>query len=257
MTSAKRITEEECWFVIGAHQAGATERECSDLSGLSKTITHNIINNFKKQGSPHATKLSVNALLNASKPTNKVKSQQLMKNQAMKPRKRGRPPNPIEEPFFTEGIIRQVMYEARKSDQKKAISYSPPIYPLDRLNTPPSDEDSQHVKRQRRDSSIILTEELPPTPRSVEAMDESSDEENVYKKAQEQEWTIEEDEQLLTHILNLPLNNFKWKGLESHFGDRHMAKMCAERWNFLKKQLMKDMRTVIKEEKASVNSSVL
>lgn len=67
MTSAKRITEEECWFVIGAHQAGASERECSDLSGLSKTITHNIINNFKKQGSPHATKLSVNALLNTSK----------------------------------------------------------------------------------------------------------------------------------------------------------------------------------------------
>jgi hypothetical protein len=64
--ATKRITEEECWFVIGAHQAGATERQCSELSGLSKTITHNIITNFKKLGSPHASKLSLSALLNTT-----------------------------------------------------------------------------------------------------------------------------------------------------------------------------------------------
>lgn len=61
----KQISEKDCWFVIGAHQAGATERQCSDLSGLSKTITHNIITNFKKMGSPHASSLSVNALMNS------------------------------------------------------------------------------------------------------------------------------------------------------------------------------------------------
>lgn len=60
----KQISEQDCWFVIGAHQAGATERQCSELSGLSKTVTHNIIHNFKKLGSPHASKLSVIALLN-------------------------------------------------------------------------------------------------------------------------------------------------------------------------------------------------
>lgn len=59
----KRVTEEECWFVIGAHQAGASERQCSELSGLSKTIIHKIIRSFKKLGSPHASKLSVEALL--------------------------------------------------------------------------------------------------------------------------------------------------------------------------------------------------
>lgn len=60
----KQISEQDCWFIIGAHQAGATERQCSELSGLSKTVTHNIIHNFKKLGSPHASKLSVIALLN-------------------------------------------------------------------------------------------------------------------------------------------------------------------------------------------------
>lgn len=63
--SLKQISEKDCWFIIGAHQAGATERQCSDLSGLSKTITHNIITNFKKMGSPHASSLSVNALMNS------------------------------------------------------------------------------------------------------------------------------------------------------------------------------------------------
>lgn len=59
----KQVSEEDCWFVIGAHQAGASERQCSELSGLSKTVTHNIIRNFKKLGSPHASNLSVDALL--------------------------------------------------------------------------------------------------------------------------------------------------------------------------------------------------
>jgi hypothetical protein len=59
----KRISEKDCWFVIGAHQAGATERQCAALSGLSKTVIHNIITNFKKMGSPHATTLSMDALL--------------------------------------------------------------------------------------------------------------------------------------------------------------------------------------------------
>lgn len=63
----KKISEKDCWFVIGAHQAGATERQCSELSGLSKTITHNIITNFKKMGSPHASSMSsVNALMNST-----------------------------------------------------------------------------------------------------------------------------------------------------------------------------------------------
>lgn len=58
-----KISEKDCWFVIGAHQAGATERQCAALSGLSKTVIHNIITNFKKMGSPHATTLSMDTLL--------------------------------------------------------------------------------------------------------------------------------------------------------------------------------------------------
>lgn len=120
------------------------------------------------------------------------------------------------------------------------------MYPLDRLDTPPSDEDHQQLKRQRRHSSIA-TDELPPTPRSITTMDESSDEETEIKK----DWTLDDDEELLTHVLGLPTINIKWKQVETQFGDRHMAKMCAERWDYLKKQLLKDVRTVKKEENDS------
>lgn len=68
----KQVSEEECWFIIGAHQAGASERYCSELSGLSKTITHNIIQNFKKLGSPHASNLSMNTLLNKQNKKSKL-----------------------------------------------------------------------------------------------------------------------------------------------------------------------------------------
>jgi hypothetical protein len=124
------------------------------------------------------------------------------------------------------------------------------MYPLDRLNTPPSDDDTM-MKRQRRGSSI-LTEELPPTPRSMLTLDELSDDETGVMEAKKTKgWTLEEDEQLLTHVLGLPMNNFKWKSLESQFGDRHMAKMCAERWDYIKKQILNDARTIVKEEEAS------
>ncbi|KAI8077600.1 hypothetical protein BDF21DRAFT_421370 [Thamnidium elegans] len=238
----KQISEQDCWFVIGAHQAGATERQCSELSGLSKTVTHNIIHNFKKLGSPHASKLSVVALLNNTQPTNKRKNDEISKNEPTKPRKRGRPRKPLEAPFFTEAIVRNALLEARMD--QKSTTYSPNLYPLDRLNTPPSDGEQHHTQKRQRRGSSIITEDLPPTPHSIVAMDDTSDEETETTN----EWQVEDDEQLLAHVLGVPLNNFKWKKVETQFGDRHMAKMCSERWEFLKKQLIKDMRAIVKEK---------
>lgn len=123
------------------------------------------------------------------------------------------------------------------------------MYPLDRLNTPPTDDDHHQLKRQRRQSSIA-TDELPPTPRSMTAMDESSDEETTELK---KDWTLEDDEELLAHVFSLPTTNLKWKLVETQFADRHRAKMCAERWDYIKKQLLNDVRTVTKEEKDTLS----
>lgn len=129
---------------------------------------------------------------------------------------------------------------------------SPAIYPLDRLNTPPTDEESQRhcspspdkdAKRRRS----IKEDMLPPTPRSIIALDESDDE--LYDDdGGHSLWTMEDDKELLEHVFGLPTKNIKWKAVETQFDDRHLAKMCCERWDYLKKQLIKDIHHVLNEQ---------
>lgn len=52
MFTGKDIPIEKRWYVVGAHQAGASERQCARLSGLSKTAVHGIIKSFTETGSP-------------------------------------------------------------------------------------------------------------------------------------------------------------------------------------------------------------
>lgn len=124
---------------------------------------------------------------------------------------------------------------------------SPAMYPLDRLNTPPTDEESHHSpvssekKTRRRES--IKEDMLPSTPRSIIALDESDDDESGNTM-----WTMEDDKELLEHVLGLPMKNIKWKAVETQFDDRHLAKMCSERWDYLKKQLIKDIHQVLIEQ---------
>lgn len=253
--SLKKISEKDCWFVIGAHQAGATERQCSELSGLSKTITHNIITNFKKMGSPHASNMSsVNALMNSTDKKRKMKDTEGSKDV---PRKRGRPRKPIEAPFFTRSIVREVFTQAR-TDQPMYDNNSvksPAMYPLDRLNTPPTDEESQRHHSPSHDKDVkrrrsIKEDMLPSTPRSIIALDESDDElyDDDGDDGGHSLWTMEDDRELLEHVLGLPTKNIKWKAVETQFDDRHLAKMCSERWDYLKKQLIKDIHHVLNEQ---------
>ena len=94
---------------------------------------------------------------------------------------------------------------------------------------------------------LIEEEQLPPTPHSIVTLDESSDEENGALD-HEKDWSMKDDKELLEHVLGLPMNHLKWKCLEAQFNNRHMAKMCAERWELLKKQLLKDTQHVLNEQ---------
>ncbi|KAI8062809.1 uncharacterized protein B0P05DRAFT_556203 [Gilbertella persicaria] len=226
--SLSKISDKDCWFVIGAHQAGASERQCAELSGLSRRVIHNIITNFRKLGSPHANQLSLDNLIDSA--CESVPSEKNPKVTKTAPRKRGRPPKPKEAPFFTENIVRKALTEARKY---QIVNNTASAFPLDRLNTPPTDEDSLtldplKVRRSSREDDI-----LPATPRSI-TLDDSDDE----------EWSLEEDKELLMHVLGSNVKNVKWKELEGQFGDRHLAKMCSERWEFIKEQLLKDITSL-------------
>lgn len=154
------------------------------------------------------------------------------------PRKRGRPRKPAEEPFFTQSLVNHALKEARKQYKVKnlkndlsrvqilIILQKPPfIYPLERPDTPPTDEEAENLK----------IRELPSTPRSSPLLDESDDEKM-------EDWSLNDDKELLSHVLGLPLKHIKWKQVEQNFQDRHLAKMCADRWEYLKKQLIKDIQ---------------
>lgn len=53
MTRTKE-TEDQAkrWMIIGAYQAGATERKIARISGLSTTAVRHIILNFQQNGTP-------------------------------------------------------------------------------------------------------------------------------------------------------------------------------------------------------------
>ncbi|KAI7904588.1 uncharacterized protein BX663DRAFT_502891 [Cokeromyces recurvatus] len=241
--SLRQVSEKDCWFVIGAHQAGASERQCSELSGLSKTVTHNILANFKKMGSPHASNLSVSALLD----NNNKKRKMSNISEKSTSRKRGRPRKPAEPPFFTEFIVRDVLYEARKNQTISCQHNNSSNY---RLDTPPNDDEefnenllsaNNKIIKKRRSSEDNANTALPLTPRSFTTLD---DEEEKNDLDEEKIWTIEDDKELLEHVLELPMKYVKWKELETKFDDRHLAKMCYERWEYIKKQMLKDVKNV-------------
>jgi hypothetical protein len=53
---ARDGAESKRWLIIGAHQAGATEKHIARISGLSKTAVRNIILNYQRTGTPSMPK---------------------------------------------------------------------------------------------------------------------------------------------------------------------------------------------------------
>lgn len=45
--------EAKRWLIIGAHQAGASEKHVARISGLSRTAVRNIILNYQRTGTPN------------------------------------------------------------------------------------------------------------------------------------------------------------------------------------------------------------
>jgi transposase len=45
-------SEAKRWLIIGAHQAGASEKRVARISGLSKTAVRHIILNYQRTGNP-------------------------------------------------------------------------------------------------------------------------------------------------------------------------------------------------------------
>ncbi|SAM03442.1 hypothetical protein [Absidia glauca] len=51
-TTSKNASDAKRWLIIGAHQAGASEKRVARISGLSKTAVRHIILNYQRTGDP-------------------------------------------------------------------------------------------------------------------------------------------------------------------------------------------------------------
>ncbi|KAI7886150.1 hypothetical protein K492DRAFT_203473 [Lichtheimia hyalospora FSU 10163] len=168
-------TESDCWLVIGAHQAGATEGRCAEIAGLTRSAAHKIISNFKKLGSPQASTVnSASVFLTSHK--RRRNDYEYQDSPSPGPRKRGRPRKMI---YATEGLIRDTI---GGNHNKKAHDNEP----------------------------------------------------------SNNEWTEHDDRLLLSHVLGVP-QNFKWKELETIFEQKHLSKICRDRWTLLRKEMLKDI----------------
>ncbi|KAI9020148.1 hypothetical protein CLU79DRAFT_755911 [Phycomyces nitens] len=255
------ISEADCWFVIGAHQAGATERECSELSGLPKSTTHNIIKDFKKLGSPHSSALSMSSILDAPKKRKAdgisgASTTKSDKRSVQQSRKRGRPRKYVDEGFSTALLVRDVLLTSRSAPVMQTSLGELPPGSCQRPDSPPLSETNENNETEDSPDKLVKdglagepeTECLPPTPKSLPLDDEWDEDIGVPEG-----WSIEDDERLLSHVLGLPVLN-KWKEVEPEFGDRHRADMCSERWDILKKRLLNDVSSLVNELNTSTKS---
>lgn len=105
------------------------------------------------------------------------------------------------------------------------------MYTLERPDTPPTDDDQFQTDVLK--VGDVQDDSLPLTPRS-----------SFISTDEEVDWSLKDDKELLIHVLGSPLKHVKWKQVEQNFEDRHLAKMCADRWEYLKTQLLKDIHVL-------------
>ncbi|KAG0742231.1 hypothetical protein G6F57_008609 [Rhizopus arrhizus] len=185
MTDNLQEAEQEAkrWMIIGAHQAGATERKIARISGLSTTAVRHILLNYQQNGTPSIPK-------------------QVPKRVREKP---------IVEYDEDGNIIDSESEEEQEQIQqtrKKAKNNN--SNNNDEQSSSSSDETQTQTKKSSKMDQTIRGYEI---------------------------WTHEDDMILLDYVLH-HLYTGGWHELESKYNGRHSARLCHERWKYLKSLLI-------------------
>ncbi|KAF7724450.1 hypothetical protein EC973_000959 [Apophysomyces ossiformis] len=100
--------------------------------------------------------------------------------------------------------------------------------------TPPRDNNHRTSSGMERDRPSTF---LPPSP-PLNGLEINSSDSLEKKKHDHKSWTLKDDKILLHHVLSR-LHGGRWQEAETKLGGRHTARQCAERWQHLKKLLLK------------------
>ncbi|KAI8997036.1 hypothetical protein BDB01DRAFT_769606 [Pilobolus umbonatus] len=223
MTKTTDSAEAKRWIIIGAHQAGASERHIARIARLSTTAVRNIILNYQKTGIPALPKkipekVKQKLIVEYDEDGNIIESED----------------EHSEKEVCHSGITKKGKDKIKKI--KTTITAKDIIrYAMDKMQI----EDN----RMRREDTGQSSSGDPVPVLSCMPQQTASDRLPPPSKYDQdirgyEIWTHEDDMVLLNHVLH-HLHGGGWNELEIRFDGRHSARLCYDRWKYLKSLLLK------------------
>ncbi|OBZ85460.1 hypothetical protein A0J61_06502 [Choanephora cucurbitarum] len=225
MNSRKKRDSPEAkrWLIVGAFQAGASEKHIARISGLSRTAVRNIILNYRRTGIPCLPKKIPNKIRqkliveydeNGEIILTDEDEQEEQKQVSSRRSRRGSRKS-------------NTMWHEKDIDPVAINSFNDM-----RISGPAStsqDTSSNHYSTLfEPSSSQSQPARLPPPTKYDQDI-------RGYEL-----WTHEDDILLLSYVL-YSLRGGGWSELEARFNGRHSARLCYDRWKYLKSLLLKNL----------------
>ncbi|KAF7727920.1 hypothetical protein EC973_006919 [Apophysomyces ossiformis] len=264
-TPSNDSSEAKRWLIIGAYKAGATEKHIARIAGLSKVAVRHILLNYRRTGSPSLPKkpspkvkrkpiveYDENGELVESSDDNEEDEEEIKKRERNTNRKNvesmvKKPSPKINRQVTAKDLIAYVVDQVRKTDQEqgKASSTNENVdKPLWRPLTPPRDRRTSSPSTSSNAVGASTSTYLPPSP-PLHAHGDTSKQNRPPGKYDQtirgyEVWTHEDDMALLDHVLT-HLQGGRWRDLETKLEGRHSARLCSDRWQFLRKHMLKGL----------------
>ncbi|KAH8547953.1 hypothetical protein BGW37DRAFT_531640 [Umbelopsis sp. PMI_123] len=233
MFTGKDIPVDKRWYVIGAHQAGASERQCARLSGLSKTAVHGIIKAFTETGSPLSCRQQ-----QTLHPSAKRKLSLDTTYDSIDLARRS------SEDYEVVGICAEV-FKRRRSSQHRETGQTV-VHHTESKAHKPINEDERCTSESMGRTTILMSDQQIYTERAMsrpltppsDIETPKSDEDVPAEEAlpADTKWSLKDDLILLEHVFQN--HKAQWTVVERKLQKKHTAAVCNERWNCLKNKLL-------------------
>ncbi|KAI7884882.1 hypothetical protein K492DRAFT_157781 [Lichtheimia hyalospora FSU 10163] len=243
--------EAKRWLVVGAFQAGASERTVARISGLSSTAVRQIYLNYRQTGIPSLPK-HLSRKVREKLVVEYDEEGNLLDDSSDEEQETNEVPKPSTSKIArlpsTKDVIAYVVDQVHQSSaventNDKIHEQSPGHW---RPLTPPrdssSDEKSPAFKQHESflppspplyatsaiNKHVITKSTLPPVRKYNQTI-------RGYER-----WTHDDDKILMEYILKR-MRGDNWYALSAKFGGRHSSSCCKQRWEYLQKRLLKNL----------------
>ncbi|GAN06700.1 hypothetical protein MAM1_0133d06188 [Mucor ambiguus] len=254
--TARDTAEAKRWLIVGAYQAGATEKHVARIAGLSRTAVRNIMLNYKNTGKPCIPKKIPNkvrqkliveydengelidsdneqeeSVPTANKGIQMIGmeerhhepqqpqqhiSNSIQSNRPSKKKKKSQAQPAFQNGITTKDMISYAMDQMRISELAQQVQQLPSPATPQTMTSPIS----------------FASPSLPPMPAKLPPPSKTDQDIRGYEV-----WSHEDDMILLNHVL-YHLHGGGWADLEIKFEGRHSARLCYDRWKHLRSLLI-------------------